>query len=106
MLGVVGVAALVVAYAVVPALRGSPLVMAAVFGGAGILIVALAVGATLPPRARSALGWAVLASCPIALLGWVFLVGIPPGVGAIALGALLCVMAVAGLDLAVREVGG
>jgi hypothetical protein len=104
LLGALGVAALVVGYVLVPALRGQPLLLAAVLGGAGVLTILIAVGATLPPRARSIFGWFVFAAGPVAMLVWVFTVGIPPGVGAIALGGLLCLLAVAGLVLAVREV--
>lgn len=104
LLGVLGVAALVVAYVFVPALSGSPLALAAVLGAAGILTIGLGVGATLPPRTRSLVGWMVLGACPLALLAWVLAVGVPPGAGAVALGALLCLMALAGLVLALREV--
>jgi hypothetical protein len=104
-LGVVGVVTLVVAYVFVPALQGRPLVLAAALGIAGLLMIVAAVGATLPPRVRSLLGWGIFAACPIGLLLWIFLVGIPPGIGAIAVGTVLCITALAGLVLAVREVG-
>jgi hypothetical protein len=104
-LGVVGLVAMVVAYVLVPTLQGRPLVLAAGFGIAGLLAIAAAVGATLPPVVRSTLGWAIFAVCPVGLLAWIFVVGIPPGIGAIALGAVLGVTAIAGLVLAVREVG-
>ena len=98
------VAVLVVVYVLVPTAKGQPLVMAAAFGGAGLLAVLAALGASLPARTRSALGWGLFAVAPVALLLWVFTVGIPPGVGAVAMGFVLCGMAVAGLVLAVRGI--
>lgn len=98
------VAALVVAYVLVPTAQGRPILLAAVFGGAGLLAVLAGIGVSLSRRTRSVLAWAIFGAAPLALLGWVLMAGIPPGVGALALGAILCAMAVAGLVLAVRSV--
>jgi hypothetical protein len=100
----IGLIAMVVAYVFIPAAQGRPLVGAAILGLSGLLAVAAALGAALPRRVRTALGWAVLACCPIVLLVWVAFVGIPAGTGAIVLGGALAATAIAGLVIAVREV--
>lgn len=102
--GAFALAALVVVYVLVPAAKGQPLILAAAFGAAGLLTVLAALGASLPRGARSAVGWGFFALAPVALLAWVFTVGIPPGVGAVVMGIVLCGMALAGLVLAVRGV--
>ncbi len=101
----IGLVAMVVAYVLIPAAQGRPLVGAAILGLSGLVAVAAALGGALPRRARTALGWAVLACCPIGLFVWVAFVGIPAGAGAIVLGCALAATALAGLVIAVREVG-
>lgn len=96
------VGALVVAFVFVPAVRGQGPLVAVVLGFAGLLVLGAAVGASLPRPARSTIGWTVLVACPIALLAWIFTVGVPPGAGTIVLGAIVCVTALAGLVLALR----
>ena len=103
-LSAIGAAALVVAFVLLPALQGRPLIVAVALGPTGLAVLATALGALMPPKARSALGWMILVACPLSMLVWVFSMGIPPGFGAIVLGGAVCVMAVAGLVLAVREV--
>src|SRR5579884_2348991 len=100
-LAAVGIAALVVAYVLIPAAQGRPLVAALVLGLAGLLAVGCALGTVLPPRLRSLLGWAIMACCPLGLFVWVAVVGFPAGGGAIVMGAALALTAVAGLVIAV-----
>jgi hypothetical protein len=99
-----GVAALVVAFVLIPAARGRPLVAALGLGTAGLLAIAGAFGTALAPRVRAFLGWAVLVGCPVGLFVWVAFVGVPAGAGALVMGAALALTAVAGLVIAVREV--
>jgi hypothetical protein len=102
--GVIGVAALVVAYVLLPVIKGQPVVLAAVLGAAGLVAVLAAVAASLPAQTRSLIGWSFFGIAPIGLVAWVFGVGIPAGAGAVVVGAVVCAMAVAGLVLAVRAV--
>src|SRR4051794_428039 len=88
--GAVGVAALVVAYVLLPAIKGQPVVLAAVLGAAGLVALLAALGASLPAQTRSLIGWSFFGIAPIGLLAWVFGIGMPAGAGAVVVGAVVC----------------